>query len=128
MANAVLAIVHEPWSFLLLINGILLVVGMFLDMSFSIIVLGPLFGPVATTMGIDPIQFGLIMCVNLTIGLATPPFGLCLFGICGVDRDVTMSSVSKAILPFVGAEVIALLLVTYIPPCTMFLPRLFGYA
>ena len=128
VANAVLAIVHEPWSFLLLINGILLVVGMFLDMSFSIIVLGPLFGPVATTMGIDPIQFGLIMCVNLTIGLATPPFGLCLFGICGVDRDVTMSSVSKAILPFVGAEVIALLLVTYIPPCTMFLPRLFGYA
>ncbi len=101
VANAVLAVVHEPWTFLLLINGILLIVGMFLDMSFSIIVLGPLFGPVATTMGIDPIQFGLIMCVNLTIGLATPPFGLCLFGICGVDRDVSMSTVSKAILPFV---------------------------
>ena len=128
VANAVLAIVHEPWTFLLLINGILLIVGMFLDMSFSIIVLGPLFGPVATTMGIDPIQFGLIMCVNLTIGLATPPFGLCLFGICGVDRDVSMSSVSKAILPFVGAEIIALLLVTYIPPVTMYLPKLFGYA
>ncbi len=122
-----LSITSNKYVFLLLVNIILLVVGMFLDMSFSIIVLGPLIGPAAYNFGIDPIQFGLIMCVNLTIGLATPPFGLCLFGICGVCKKISMTSVSKAILPFVAFEIIALVLITYLPPLTTWLPRFFGY-
>ena len=124
--KAFLSISDNKYVILLIINAILLVVGMFMDMSFAIIVLGPLMAPVAYKFGMDPIHFGLMMCVNLTIGLATPPFGLILFAICGVV-EVNMAKLSRALLPFLLAELIALLLITYVPFFTTFLPRYFGF-
>ncbi len=100
---------------------------MFLDMGFAIIVLGPLIAPIAYQYGVDPIHFGLITCVNLTIGLATPPFGLVLFAACGVS-NVKLSRLSMAIMPFLAAEILVLMLITYVPFITMYFPRLFGFA
>jgi len=121
------SITENKYVFLLLLNILFLVIGMFLDMGFAIIVLGPLMAPIAYSYGVDPIHFGLITCMNLTIGLATPPFGLVLFAAMGVSK-VPLARLSWAILPFVAAEIVVLLLVTYLPFLTMFLPRLFGYA
>ena len=127
VAAGFMTITTNKYLFLLIINLLLLAVGMFLDMAFAIIVLGPLMAPVAYQMGVDPIHFGLIMCVNLTIGLATPPFGLVLFAVCGISR-VTLTKVSLGIIPFLLAEIFVLFLITYIPALTMFFPRLFGFA
>jgi TRAP-type C4-dicarboxylate transport system permease large subunit len=118
---------ENKYVFLALVNVLFLVIGMFLDMGFAIIVLGPLIAPIAYQYGIDPIHFGLITCVNLTIGLATPPFGLVLFAACSVS-GVKLSRLSWSILPFIGAELVVLMLVTYVPFFTMYFPRLFGYA
>lgn len=124
--KAFLSISDNKIVILLLMNLILLVVGMFMDMTFAIIVLGPLMAPIAYNFGMDPIHFGLMMCVNLTIGLATPPFGLILFAICGVvTLDIT--KLARVLMPFLFAELVALLLITYVPFFTMALPRFFGY-
>lgn len=124
---AFVSLTENVYVFLLLVNVLFLIIGMFLDMGFAIIVLGPLIAPIAYQYGIHPVHFGLITCVNLTIGLATPPFGLVLFAACGVS-GVKLSRLSSAILPFIGAEIVVLLLVTYVPFITMFFPRLFGFA
>ncbi len=126
VAEAFLTITTNKYLFLLMVNLILLVMGMFLDMAFAIIVLGPLMAPVAYKMGVHPIHFGLIMCANLTVGLATPPFGLVLFAICGISK-VTLTRVSLAILPFLTAEIVVIFLITYVPFISMFFPRLFGF-
>ncbi|WP_116134235.1 TRAP transporter large permease [Tropicimonas sp. IMCC34043] len=118
---------ENKYVFLLLVNVLFLIIGMFLDMGFAIIVLGPLIAPIAYQYGVDPIHFGLITCTNLTIGLATPPFGLVLFAACGIST-VTLGGLSRAIVPFVIAEIVVLLLVTYVPFFTMYFPRLFGFA
>lgn len=122
-----LSLTSDKYMFLLLVNVLFLIIGMFLDMGFAIIVLGPLIAPIAYQYGIDPIHFGLIACVNLTIGLATPPFGLVLFAACGVS-NVSIAKLSYAILPFIAAEIVVLMLITYVPFFTMYLPRLFGFA
>jgi tripartite ATP-independent transporter DctM subunit len=127
VARIFLTITTNKYLFLLIVNVILLIVGMFLDMAFAIIVLGPLIAPIAYKMGVEPIHFGLIMCANLTIGLATPPFGLVLFAVCGISK-VTLTRVSIGILPFLTAEVIVLFLITYVPFITMYFPKLFGFA
>jgi len=127
VARIFLTITTNKYLFLLIVNLILLLVGMFLDMAFAIIVLGPLIAPIAYKMGVAPIHFGLIMCANLTIGLATPPFGLVLFAVCGISK-VTLTRVSIGILPFLTAEVAVLFLITYVPFITMYFPTLFGFA
>jgi len=124
---AFVTLTENKYVFLLLVNILFLVLGMFLDMGFAIIVLGPLIAPIAYQYGVDPIHFGLITCVNLTIGLATPPFGLVLFAACGVS-GVKLAPLSRAILPFIAAEIAVLLLITYVPFFTMYFPRLFGFA
>lgn len=121
------SLTENKYVFLLLVNILFLIIGMFLDMGFAIIVLGPLLAPVAYQYGVDPIHFALITCTNLTIGLASPPFGLVLFAACGIS-NVKLTRLSWAILPFVGAEILVLLLITYVPFFTMYFPRLFGYA
>lgn len=121
-----LGLTEDKLMFLLLVNILLLIIGMFLDMGFAIVVLGPLMAPVAYQYGVDPIHFGLIVCINLSIGLATPPFGLVLFATSGVTK-VNLTKLSYAILPFLAAEITVLVLITYIPAITMFLPRIFGY-
>ncbi len=112
--------------FLLLINCFLLFVGTFMETGAAIIILASVLAPIATQMGIHPLHFGFIVVMNLVIGLVTPPLGVCLFVACGVC-DLELKRLTKIILPFVAAEIVVLILVTYFPVISMFLPKLFGY-
>lgn len=114
------------WLFLLLLNALLLINGMFMDDYASVIVLGPILAPIAWAMGIDPLQIGVIICVNLVIGLATPPFGITLF-VTSPIAGVTIEQTAKHGLPMILVSILVLLLLTYIPAFTLWLPRMFGY-
>jgi tripartite ATP-independent transporter DctM subunit len=111
---------------LLIINLILLAVGTFMDMTPAVLIFTPIFLPVAVELGIDPIHFGIMMVLNLCIGLCTPPVGSVLFVGCGI-AGTTISKMVKPLLPFYVAMIIALIIVTYIPEISMFLPKFFGY-
>jgi len=116
----------SPFMFLLAVNVLLLFMGTFMDGSASLIMMAPILAPIAMQYGISPLHFGLIMCINLTIGHATPPMGLCLFIACKLGKT-SLSRGGKAILPYVLAEVAVLLLITYIPAISMTLPKVMGY-
>lgn len=113
-------------SFLLAINIIFLVIGTFLDQNPAILILAPIFAPIAVALGIDPIHFGIVVIMNLVIGLITPPLGEVLFIVAPI-AGVSLESVSKAVLPFLFVEIGVLLLVTYIPPLSLWIPRMLGY-
>ncbi|MEY4214602.1 MAG: hypothetical protein RL458_2828 [Pseudomonadota bacterium] len=119
----VLALKFEPWMVLMAINILLLIVGMFLDTASSILVLTPLLAPVAKAIGVDPVHFGVIVVMNLSIGTFTPPFGINLF-VGQVVFRLPMSVMYPAVVPFIIASVIALLLVTYIPQLSLVTLRL----
>jgi C4-dicarboxylate transporter DctM subunit len=108
---------------LLIINLMLLIIGMFLDLSPAVIIFAPILLPIAVSLGIDPVHFGLIMTVNLAIGLCTPPAGVCLFIACGIAKT-SITSVLKGFIAPLLAMVVVLMLITYIPQLTMFLPNL----
>jgi len=114
------------WIFLLLVNILLLINGMFMDDYASVVVLGPIIAPVAWKLGVDPLQIGAIICVNLVIGLATPPFGIALF-VTSPMAGVKIEETVKEALPLIAVSIIVLLLITYIPQITLWLPRTFGY-
>ena len=114
------------WSFLLLINILLLINGMFMDDYASVVVLGPIIAPVAWKLGVDPLQIGAIICINLVIGLATPPFGITLF-VTSPMAGVTVEQTFKEAIPMLAASIVVLFLVTFYPPLTLWLPRFFGY-
>ena len=114
------------WAFLLLLNIGLLINGMFMDDYASVIVLGPILGPIAWAMGVDPLQIGVIICVNLVIGLATPPFGIVLF-VTSPMTGVSVEETFKSGWPMLAVSVAVLFLLSYFPPVTLWLPRLFGY-
>jgi tripartite ATP-independent transporter DctM subunit len=118
------SISDNPIVIILLINVSLLVLGTFMDMSPLIVITTPIFLPVATAYGVDPVQFGVILILNLGIGLCTPPVGSVLFVGCAVGR-VSIWEVVKTIWPFYLAAVATLLLVTYIPGLSLWLPSLF---
>ena len=127
LANFMLTIPGGKWMFLLSINLLLLIMGMFFDASLSVVILVPILFPVAVKLGIHPVHFGTFVVMNLGIGFTTPPFGLSLFIASGI-ADVPMSSIIKPILPFILAMIGFLLIVTYVPWFSMVLPRLFmGY-
>jgi tripartite ATP-independent transporter DctM subunit len=111
---------------LLIINFILLIVGTFMDMTPAILIFTPIFLPVAINLGIDPIHFGIIMVLNLCIGLCTPPVGSVLFVGCGIAKT-SLTEMIKPLLPLYVAMIIALLLVTYFPFLSLALPKFFGY-
>lgn len=114
----------NPIVILLLLNVMLLVLGTFMDMSPLIVITTPIFLPVATAFGVDPVHFGIIMILNLGIGLCTPPVGAVLFVGCAVGRIPVWDAV-RTIWPFYGAALVALMLVTYIPALSLWLPSLF---
>jgi TRAP-type C4-dicarboxylate transport system permease large subunit len=114
------ATLGSPELFLLGVNAALFVIGMFIETSASIIVLAPILAPVAAHFGIDPVHFGIVMVVNLALGMITPPFGVNLFAACAVAR-VSLDQIVARLLPFVGVVLCALLVVTYFPPLTLFL-------
>lgn len=109
----------------LVINIILLIVGTFMDITPAVLIFTPIFLPVVTTLGMNPVHFGIVMVLNLCIGLCTPPVGTILFVGSGVAK-ISVSQVIKPLLPFLAIMIIVLLLVSYIPEISMFLPRLFN--
>ncbi|MHA2938419.1 TRAP transporter large permease [Vibrio sp. RC27] len=116
--------VESPWLILLLINVLLFFLGMFMDSIPALMIVTPVFLPLFNMMGIDPIHAGLFMCVNLITGLATPPVGCCLFAASIISGE-SMEKISRAIMPFIVANIIIVLLITYIPALTLFIPSLF---
>jgi len=121
-----LSLATSKAAYLLIVNLILLLAGMFLDMAFSIIVLAPLMAPAAYALGVDPIHFGLIVVFNLSIGLLSPPFGLILFAAAGIT-NIPLVRLSRALVWFLLAQVVSLFIITYIPFFSLYLPKIFGY-
>ncbi|WP_087018628.1 TRAP transporter large permease [Thaumasiovibrio subtropicus] len=127
IADALLAVSENPIIILLIINLILLIVGIFMDMTPAILIFTPIFLPIALDMGIDPVHFGIMMTFNLAIGICTPPVGSALFIGCSVAK-VNIEKIIKPLLPFYAALIAALAAVTFIPEISLFLPRLvLGY-
>jgi tripartite ATP-independent transporter DctM subunit len=114
----------NPLVILLLLNLVLLILGTFMDMSPLIVITTPIFLPVATAFGVDPVHFGVILILNLGIGLCTPPVGAVLFVGCAVGKLPVWDAV-RTIWPFYGAAFVTLMLVTYIPGLSLWLPALF---
>lgn len=127
IADSLLSITDNVAGLLFLVNILLFIVGMFLDAGPAILILGPVLSPVFIEMGVDPVHFAVIMCVNLTIGLATPPMGLLLFVTASVARE-SVENIVKALLPFLAVEVLVIFLITYFPALVLTLPRWLGLA
>ena len=127
LATAMLAISENPVVLMLMINLALLVLGCIMDMAALILICTPIFLPVATQIGLDPVQFGMVMMMNLGLGLTTPPVGAVLFVGCAIAR-VKIESVMRTIWPFYAAILAALALTTYWSPLSLTLPRaVLGY-
>ena len=121
--NFLLSVSKNKYVILLLINIILLVLGCFMDLTPLVLIMTPILLPVVKSFGMDPVQFGVVMMLNLGIGLCTPPVGTALFTGCAIAGR-KIESVSKATLPLYVPMLVVLLLVTYIPGLTMALPNL----
>jgi C4-dicarboxylate transporter DctM subunit len=113
-------VLQSPFWFLLGVNAALFVIGMFIETSASIIILAPILVPIAIHFGIDPVHFGMIMVVNLALGMITPPFGVNLFAACAVAK-ISLDRIVTSLLPFVGVIIFCLMLITYFPPISLFL-------
>ena len=125
--GALFSITNSNIIILLLMNLLLLILGCFIDTTTAMIMTVPTLLPIATRIGMDPLHFGLMVCINLVIGMATPPLGITLFTACSIGK-VSISEVAKPILPMLGVVLIVLLLVVFIPDVSLLLPRLMmGY-
>lgn len=114
----------EGWTFLLGVNLFLFLIGMFIETSASIIVLAPILAPVAASFGIDPVHFGLIMVVNLALGMITPPFGVNLFAACSV-AGISLDRITRSLVHFVVVILACLMVITYVPAVSLALRDLF---
>ncbi len=123
IASVVVENISSPWVFLLSVNVLLLIIGMFMDIISATLILTPIFLPLLSKFGIDTMHFGLLMTINLGIGYCTPPLGVSLY-ITGATVDRNIVYVSKAVLPFLLIQVAILLLLTFWPGLVLFLPRL----
>lgn len=126
VSEGLLSISTNKIMILLIINLILLFVGIFMDMTPAVLIFTPIFLPVVADLGVDPVHFGIIMVVNLTVGLCTPPVGSLLFIGCSV-ANLSIMKVIRPLIPFFIAMIAALMLITYIPALSLWLPRLFGF-
>lgn len=127
VSAGLLQLSDSPVLILLIINVILLFVGVFMDMTPAVLIFTPIFLPVVTQqLGIDPIHFGIILIANLCVGLCTPPVGTVLFIGCSV-ANIKIQSVIRPLLPFYVAMIVVLLLITYFPEISLWLPRQFGF-
>ncbi len=123
IANAVVASIQSPWVFLLAVNILLLLIGMFMDIISATLILTPIFLPLLAKFGIDTMHFGLLMTINLGIGYCTPPLGVSLY-ISGATVDRNLLYVSRAVIPFLLIQTAILLLLTFWPDLVLLLPRL----
>ncbi len=125
ISDAILGATQSPIVILLIMNIILLIVGMFMDLTPALLIFTPIFLPIAIQLGLDPVHFGLIMMFNLCIGITTPPVGSALFVGCSISGE-TIEKVSRKLVPFFIVEVMVLMLVTYIPALSLTIPRWAG--
>ncbi|PZX49407.1 TRAP transporter large permease [Algoriphagus chordae] len=125
ISNALLGLSDNIFVILIMINLLLLFVGIFMDMTPAVLIFTPIFLPVVTALGVDPVHFGIMMVLNLCIGLCTPPVGSILFIGVGV-ANTTIQKIIKPMLPFYAAMVLALILIMLFPEITLWLPRVFG--
>lgn len=123
ISNYLLQISNSQFVFLLIVNIVLLIAGCFIDAASALYIFVPIMLPVALQLGYDPIAFGIVMTMNLAIGQVTPPVGVNLYVACGISK-ISLKEISRKVMPFVLASIIALLLVTYIPQLSMWLPNI----
>jgi C4-dicarboxylate transporter, DctM subunit len=123
--NAILDISASPWAVLLLVNAVLLVLGCFMESIAIMLIAAPIFLPLMAKIGVDPIHFGVVLVLNLMIGLITPPVGLCLYAISSVSK-VPISALLIEMWPYILALLVVLGIVTYVPELSTWLPRQFG--
>ncbi|GAB4573551.1 MAG: TRAP transporter large permease [Rhodothalassiaceae bacterium] len=127
IASRMGSISDNPLIMLFMLNIFLFVIGMFLDAGPAIMILGPVLGPIFVDIGIDPLHFAILMCVNVTVGLATPPMGLVLFVAAAVSNEKVEAIIGE-MLPFLVVQVAVIFLLTYVPALSLTLPRLLGLA
>jgi len=123
VASLLGSISSSPWVILLIINIILLLVGTFLDIGSALIIFVPVLMPVINGLGIDPVFFGVVMVVNLAIGMVTPPLGVCLFVACSIAK-IDLETIARDLWPFLAGMIAVLLLITYVPSLVLWLPNL----
>jgi len=126
VAALFLSLTHNKYLILLLVNLFLILVGMFMDITASLLILAPILAPLATNLGVDPLHFGIMMCINLNIALMTPPLGGCLFMAMAISQ-LEFGRLVRAIWPFILVEITVLFLVVYIPDLTLVVPRWLGF-
>jgi len=126
IAEAVIAYIHSGWTFLMVINLFLLVVGMFMDVISATLIIGPVIIPLLPTFDIDFMHFGLLMTVNLAIGYCTPPVGVSMY-ITGAMANKDIIYVTKAVLPFLVIQLAVLFMMTYLPDMVLWLPKVMGF-
>jgi tripartite ATP-independent transporter DctM subunit len=125
VAEAMVNLSDNPIVILLLINLVLLMVGIFMDMTPAVLIFTPIFLPVAIELGMSPLHFGIMMVLNLCIGLCTPPVGSILFVGCAIAKT-SIGNIVRPMIPMYAAMFLALMVVTYLPEFSEFLPRFFG--
>ncbi len=126
IANFILSVTDNKYVFLMLINVFLLFMGMIMETGASVILIAPILLPVAIKLGIHPLHFALVMLVNLNVGLSTPPVGVCLFTAAPI-AGISLERISKGAMPFILADIVALLVITYVPELVLLVPKLMGF-
>jgi TRAP-type C4-dicarboxylate transport system permease large subunit len=121
--NAISSLALPPWGLLLLVMAGLLVIGCIMETTAALILLVPVLAALTPQMGVDPVQFGVLMVVNLAIGMLTPPVGICLFVACGIS-GLSLDKVGWAVMPFVAVAIVDLFIACYWPPLTLWFPSL----
>ena len=125
LSNLLLSISDNVLVIMLLINLLLLIIGCVMDLAPAVFLMTPILLPIIQSFGLDPIYFGVVMCINLCIGLVTPPVGTVLYVVCGLSK-VSIFDIIKPLIPFISVMVAVLLLVTYIPGLILFIPNMFA--
>lgn len=125
ISNAVMSVSDNKYVIFLLMNVVLLIVGTFIDITPACLIFTPIFLPIATSLGMDPVHFGVVLVFNMCLGTMTPPVGSVLFISCGISK-ISIEKVVRMLLPYLAALVVLLLAVTYIPAISLTLPKLFG--
>jgi len=124
LATAILSVTSNKYILLLIINLLLLFVGCFMETIAALLILFPVFLPIAVAVGVSPIQFGVMCVLNLILGLTTPPVGVCLFVTSAIGK-ISLSRAAKAVMPFLVLNLGVLFLITYVPPLTLWLISVF---
>lgn len=126
VSDYVQGVTASPVMFIAIMLVVYLVVGMFIEQAAAMVMLVPIFAPLAQSYGIDPVQFGLFTCMTLALGLVTPPVGLCLFVAAGIG-GISVGRVMRAAIPYLVAMFMTVLLIGFVPQIYLWLPRWFGY-